>query len=159
MSYSEKIKKIEMPESDGPVGAVSELILDQGYRWGRDDAAQIAAQADATIAELRAEVEGLKATIDKLPLTADGVRVVPNVDRVWIDPENKSGWMGEQEIHGVWDDEDKYIPSPLILIQSWAHHGDHCWMMHESCDEGFHWQGPLFSTETAARAAAGKGSR
>ena len=38
------------------------------------------------VAEMQAEIERLRAIVDKLPKTADGVTVVPDIDDVWESP-------------------------------------------------------------------------
>jgi hypothetical protein len=105
-----------------------------------------------------ARLEQLQAVVDKLPKTADGLPVVPNADPIWIDPEH-NGWIGEDPFIRQYDENDEAIRAKPIRIDTWvAHKGidgtiDHLWLVCPGCEEGDHWEGPFFSTESAALAA------
>lgn len=125
-----------------------------GHRDSRHAAAELSREASADITALLREVERLREIESKLPKTADGVSVVPNVDPIWIDPES-DGWMDEGPPIESWDENDNYVPAPIAQVKSWAHYGDHCWVVLEGQDEGHHWDGQFFSSELAASQSKG----
>lgn len=93
----------------------------------------------------------LQTIVDKLPVAEDGARVVPNVDPIWICPDEVGGWLHEGHSFGRFDDLDNYIAARPIEIKSWSHYGDHIWVALENIDGGDHWFGKFYSTPEAAR--------
>ena len=85
-----------------------------------------------------------------VPLSDDGVIVIPSIDTVWIDAAEAGGWPDPDET-ADWriGDED---PDPVIVSQERAWHGDHIGIMIDG--EWHHWFGRVWSSEAAARAAA-----
>lgn len=102
-------------------------------------------------------VKDLDALLDKLYLTTDGVRVVPNVDPIWIDPE-EDGWLGEGPIcRGFYENDEPIIADP-IQITTWVAHKnpagefDHLWLVVPGQEEGDHWAGKVYSSQAACEA-------
>jgi hypothetical protein len=105
------------------------------------------------VRQLRDERDKLRAKVERLPKTADKVPVVPNVDPIYIDP-NENGWMGEKPPLGSFDEIDRYLPEPVWEITTWAWYGDHIAFTHEGWDEAYdHWAGPFYASLEAAEAA------
>ena len=88
-----------------------------GHRDARHACAEIALEADATIAALRERVADLEGVMGKLPVTADGVPVVPGRDRVYCIFADKP-----RSSSLVWGDEDGWRTSnywkPLSEVYS-----------------------------------------
>lgn len=122
------------------------------------DSVSLAARQEITtlrreLAEMRERAEKAEAVVAKLPDTEDGVKVVPNVDPIWIDPNEPGGWPHDEHSYGHFDDNDEFVPSLPIEIAKWSWHGDHLWV--GIGDEGDHWFGKFYSTPEAAAAAKG----
>jgi len=85
----------------------------------------------------------LEAVMEKLPLTEDGVRVVPNVDPIWINPEEPGGWP-----HNEW-----WGGSETREVVFWMYHSDHLFVRLDADEFGDYWFGKFYSTREAAEQA------
>ena len=83
-----------------------------------------------------------------VPLSDDGVIVIPSIDTVWIDGLEPGGWPDPAET-AAWrlGGEDPVDGSP-----DWHYYGDHIGIMLGG--DWHHWFGRVWSSEAAARAAA-----
>lgn len=91
-------------------------------------------KARMEIMSLQAEVAGLKcdavrlrAIVDKLPKTADGVPVVPGMKVYCQDP---TGYIQGYDVGANSAMTDSSIPSPGYLQYNWF-----CYSTHEACEE------------------------
>lgn len=111
-----------------------------------EDSQERIAELEDQLAEKDKQLDAVRA---KLPVTADGVPVVPNVDTVWIDSNEHGGWPHD----AAWVDG-------VIRVETWTAHRDtngafdHIWLLLPDADEGDHWFGKIYSTREAAEKAA-----
>lgn len=149
-------------KAEGIIAGVYEQLPESCQVSIREGAGHVdpAASLAVSSAKLAGQLTTAQAELDelrgKLPESQDKVRVVPNVDPVWINPSDPH-WMGEDPFYGRWDEDDNLVPSPPVQIKTWAHYGDQLCVLVEGEDEMRHWDGPFFSTREAAEAARQEG--
>jgi len=79
-----------------------------------------------------------------MPSTEDGVKVVPNQDPIWINP-GTGGWMGDSSTF------NRSFDNPIVA-EIWSYYDDHIWFQPKGDDDGYHWDGPFYSSGDAALA-------
>ena len=120
-------------------GGDLDVLYKRGHRNARHEAAEIALEADA-------EIDRLSNIVAKLPVTEDGVTVVPGVDPIWINPGEADGW-------GAIPPQFSSV-SHCIKIRFWGR------FLGVISAESSHWlgaatwHGKFYSTEQAAKDAA-----
>jgi translation initiation factor 2 beta subunit (eIF-2beta)/eIF-5 len=114
-----------------------------------DYAAMEKAKEDCFACEADLFEEGFRAGMvwakRNMPATADGVKVMPNHDSIWINP-GTGGFMSADE---GWFTNDF---DPPVEISSWSHHGDHIYFQPKGQEDsdGYYWDGKFYSSYAAA---------